>query len=87
MVGFGLALRLGIAVSVLLAGCSSNEGGASSSASSGEVTTSVVARFPDPVSSPFPAAKTRELQAVIAGAVSDYALTTSGTRRYAAKRI
>jgi D-alanyl-D-alanine carboxypeptidase len=82
MVGFGLALRLGIAVSVLLAaGCTSCDGGASSSASSGEVTTSAAARFPDPVSSPFPAAKARELQAVIAGAVSDFALTPKAGAR------
>jgi D-alanyl-D-alanine carboxypeptidase len=76
MVSSGVALRLGIAVSVLLAaGCTSSDGGTSSSVSSGGVATSAAARFPDPVSRPFPAAKTRELQAVLAGAVSDYALT------------
>jgi CubicO group peptidase (beta-lactamase class C family) len=82
MGGSGIALRLGIAVSVMLAaGCTSSYGGASSSASSGEVTTSVAARFPDPVSSPLPAAKTRELQAVLAGTVSDYAHTPAAGAR------
>jgi CubicO group peptidase (beta-lactamase class C family) len=39
------------------------------------VATSAATRFPDPASSPFPAATAGALQQVIAGAVSDYALT------------
>jgi D-alanyl-D-alanine carboxypeptidase len=72
----GGALTLGVAMTVLLAaGCTSGDGGAAAPALPGAAATSAADRFPDPVSKPFPAAKARELQAVIAGVVADYALT------------
>lgn len=77
MVSFGVALRVGLAMTALLAsGCTSSPDDAAAPATSGAGTsTSAAARFPGPVTGPFPAAKAKALQAVLAGAVSDYALT------------
>jgi D-alanyl-D-alanine carboxypeptidase len=79
MVRLGSPLRAGFAATLLLAGgCTSPGGGAPSPTISGVVAqTSAAARFPDPVRSPFPAAKARALQAILAGVVSDHALTPS----------
>lgn len=71
----GGALRLGVAITVLLAaGCTPGDGDAAP-APSGTAATSSADQFPDPVTSPLPAAQSRQLQAVIAGVVSDYAVT------------
>ena len=66
---FGIALRVGLAMTVLLAGgCTSAHGGVAGQAS-------VATQFPDPVTSQFPAAKATALQAILTRVVSDYAHT------------
>jgi D-alanyl-D-alanine carboxypeptidase len=75
MASFGVALRVGLAMTVLLAGgCTSAHSDASAPAVTGlTAPPSTVTRFPDPVTSPFPAATANALQAVLAGAVANYA--------------
>jgi D-alanyl-D-alanine carboxypeptidase len=74
MANFGVALRVGLALSVLTAGgCASAHGDPSAPAVSGVTTPhAVAARFPDPVTTPFSAATASALQEVLAGAVANY---------------
>jgi D-alanyl-D-alanine carboxypeptidase len=76
MGSYHIVLRLAVAMTVLLAaGCTSGDGGAAAPTVLGTAATSTATRFPDPVTSPLPASQTRELQKVLAEAVSDNALS------------
>jgi D-alanyl-D-alanine carboxypeptidase len=73
---YPVALRLGVAMTLLLAaGCTSGDGGEAAPTVLGTAATSTATRFPDPVTSPLPAAQTRKLQKVLAETVSDNALS------------
>jgi D-alanyl-D-alanine carboxypeptidase len=74
----GRLLRAGLALTVLLAGgCTSDGGNTPSPTISGVVTSTSANRFPDPATTPFPAAEAAALNGILAGVVSDYALSPS----------
>ena len=75
MASFVVALRVGIAMTMLLAGgCTSAHGRASTPAVGGATKPpSAATRFPDPVTSTLPTATANALQAVLAQAVANYA--------------
>ena len=75
MASFRIVLRVGLAMTVLLAGgCTSAHGrGAAPAVSEVDRSPSAITRFPDPVTSPFPEATAKALQAVLATVVANYA--------------
>jgi D-alanyl-D-alanine carboxypeptidase len=77
MAALGLGVRLGIAVSLLLAGgCTTNEDGTARHTGSGGVATSAVTTsFPKPATTDLPGSKAQALQGILAGVVGDYGIT------------
>ena len=78
MARLGIALRVGLAVTVLLAGgCAPAHGGMGAKAASGKDGPPVVIRFPAPATSQFPAPTAQGLQAVLTAVVANYATSPS----------
>ena len=75
MASFNFALRVGLAmtVTVLLAGGCSSAHGSAPAVSGAATPPSAAIRLPNPATTPFPAATANALQAVLAGAVANYA--------------